>query len=120
MLNVSLELLIHSVKNGSFYLLSTDENQLMLPYLDVSKIDPEKLMDRNKEFFIGQLVADYVHMDPRWLNIRFVDYEILSDGHNIVTKIFYGCLIPIDTKIHKSFWINSDNLLRTSSILKKL
>jgi hypothetical protein len=120
MLNVSIELLVYSVKNNAFYLLSTAENELILPYLDVSKIDPNKLMDRNKEFFIEELLSKHVYLDHRWLNIKLIDYEIVSDGQNIMTKIFYGCMVPFDTKIYKSFWINSDILLKTSSILKKL
>lgn len=120
MLNLTIELLVYSAKNNSLYLLSTSEDELSFPAIDISNLNPVKLMDRGKEFFIQELFAKHVHLDYRWVNLKLIDYDVASDGTDISTRIFYSCMIPFDTSLRDCFWINADNLFKTSAILKKI
>jgi len=117
---VNIEFILYSNNEENFCLLSTDSDSLVLPNITFHNIDPVKLMDRTKEFFIEQTFSKYVSLDYKWANLRLLDCDIQSDGENIYTHIFYGCFVPRHSITKDAFWIVSNDLLKTSKIIKKI
>ena len=116
---VNIELILYTVSEDNFCILSSNQDSLILPKIEIDKIDSVKLMDRKKEFFIEKLFCEYVSIDYKWANLKLLDCDIQSDGENIYTHIFYGCFIPKYNITSNGFWIISNDLLKTSEIIKK-
>jgi hypothetical protein len=113
-----INLLAHSCKNQSIYLLSVSPDSIKFPSINLDTLKPTK--DISVKKIIEKLYSQHIVLDYNWAQPKLLDIDMfLSEEELLQTHIFYSCYIPYDTTIKDSSWVIADDLIPYSNILKK-
>lgn len=111
-----------NLNSNNVNIVSSQENNLVLPHLDLSSLNPKK-QDISLNNLIRVLFEKSVNLNFSWTKPKFLNVELIHDeeSNTIITGIYYAIYIPENTQlINNSYWIDIKPYVPYYEILRKL
>jgi hypothetical protein len=119
-MKTNIKVIFYTLKDANFYIASTDENELAIPGLDLTKLDPAKTIV-GIQHILKKIHVEYTELSFDWSIYKFVDVELFNNSSlELELNIYYSVFIPPNITIQKTYWINIEKLLPQYSIFRKL
>lgn len=113
--------LIYTISNNTIKMVSSNEDSMMLPQIDISTLNSKKhhieLNNIVKVIFEKSVRLNFTWTKPKLINIELINEE---ENNTVTTTIYYGIYVPDNTLLINSFWIDIQPYIGHYETLRKL
>lgn len=110
-----------NLTNDSISLVSTKEEALALPQIDISSLNPKK-NNINLQSITKFIFEKYVNLNFDWTQPKLIDIDLMyqEDLNLSTTAIYYGIYVPDNVILNNSYWLDIKPYVGHYDTLRKL